>query len=205
MFTTDKNQFIDKIESLFNRVVRRSDFYKTNIDHFNDKIINIYIEDLKWDVNFRSYNQNITLFTDVNAEPDVKIQGEIRDFIKSMSFGLAKKPIPAGLLKIKGDVSLIQNLQRILVESEIIFEEILSSYMGGPFAESIIGKTKNFVNEVNHLTESFVENSKVFIKEDVDMIVAQEELARMDEDIMSLSNRVDILEDKYQSYLLVKG
>ena len=205
MFTTDKNQFIDKIESLFNRVVRRSDFYKTNIYHFNDKIINIYIEDLKWDVNFRSYNQNITLFTDVNAEPDVKIQGEIRDFIKSMSFGLAKKPIPAGLLKIKGDVSLIQNLQRILVESEIIFEEILSSYMGGPFAESIIGKTKNFVNEVNHLTESFVENSKVFIKEDVDMIVAQEELARMDEDIMSLSNRVDILEDKYQSYLLVKG
>ena len=37
------------------------------------------------------------------------------------------------------------------------------------------------------------------------MIVAQEELAGMDEAIMSLSNRVDRLEAKYQSYLSVKG
>lgn len=205
MFTSNKNKFISKIESLFNQVVRRSDFYEININLFNEKIINIYIVDLKWNMNFRFHNQLITLSTDVNAKPDVEIQGEISDFIKSMSLGLAKKPIPAGLLKIKGDVSLIQNLQRIFVESELIFEEILSSYLGGLLTESIIGKTKNFVSGVNDLTESFVENSKIFIKEDVEMIVAQEELAEMDEDIMSLSNRVDRLEAKYQSYLSVKG
>ncbi len=205
MLATDKNKFIGRIESIFNRVLGRSDFYKTNINFFNEKIIKFYIVDLEWNVNFQFYNQQITLLTDVNAKPDVEIQGEIKDFIKSMRFGLARKPIPAGLLKIKGDVSLIQNLQRILVESEVIFEEILSSYLGGLFAESIIGKTKNFVNGVNDLTKLFVENSKVFIKEDVEMIVIQEELAEMDEDIMSLSNRVDRLEDKYQSYLSGKG
>ena len=32
----------------------------------------------------------------------------------------------------------------------------------------------------------------------------QEELTEMEEDIMSLSNRVDRLEAKYQSYLSVK-
>ena len=205
MFTSDKNKFISKIESLFNQVVRRSDFYENNINIFNEKIINIYIVDLKWNVDFRFHNQLITLFTDVNAKPDVEIQGEISDFIKGMSLGLTKKPIPAGLLKIKGDVSLIQNLQRIFVESELIFEEILSSYLGGLLTESIIGKTKNFVSGVNDVAESFVENSKIFIKEDVEMIVAQEELTEMDKDIMSLSNRVDRLEAKYQSYLSVKG
>jgi len=205
MVTSDKNKFISKIESLFNQVVRRSDFYENNINIFNEKIINIYIVDLKWNVDFRFHNQLITLFTDVNAKPDVEIQGEISDFIKGMSLGLTKKPIPAGLLKIKGDVSLIQNLQRIFVESELIFEEILSSYLGGLLTESIIGKTKNFVSGVNDVAESFVENSKIFIKEDVEMIVAQEELTEMDKDIMSLSNRVDRLEAKYQSYLSVKG
>ena len=100
---------------------------------------------------------------------------------------------------------IIQNLQRIFVESELIFEEILSSYLGGLLTESIIGKTKNFVSGVNDVAESFVENSKIFIKEDVEMIVAQEELTEMDKDIMSLSNRVDRLEAKYQSYLSVKG
>ena len=43
MFTSNKNKFISKIESLFNKVVRRSDFYETNINLFNEKIINIYI------------------------------------------------------------------------------------------------------------------------------------------------------------------
>ena len=138
MVTSDKNKFISKIESLFNQVVRRSDFYENNINIFNEKIINIYIVDLKWNVDFRFHNQLITLFTDVNAKPDVEIQGEISDFIKGMSLGLTKKPIPAGLLKIKGDVSLIQNLQRIFVESELIFEEILSSYLGGLLTESIL-------------------------------------------------------------------
>ena len=90
MFIADKNRFMADLEALFNRVVARSDFYKVNIKLFNEKIINIYIMDIGWDLNFRFNGQEITLFTDLSAEPDVKIQGEITDFIKSMRFGLAK-------------------------------------------------------------------------------------------------------------------
>ena len=205
MFNGDKDRFMGDLEMLFNRVAQRSDFYKVNINSFNGKIINIYIMDFGWDLNFRFDGQEITLFTDINVEPDVNIQGEITDFIKTVSYGLAKKPIPAGLLKIKGDVSLIQNIQKLLIESEVIFEEILSSYLGGPFAESIVGKTKNLINEVNNLTESVLENSKVFIKEDTEMFVTQEELVELDEKIMNLSNSVDSLESKYQSVLSAKG
>ncbi|OUU75527.1 MAG: hypothetical protein CBC29_04305 [Methylococcaceae bacterium TMED69] len=205
MFIGDKDRFMGDLEMLFNRVAQRSDFYKVNINSFNGKIINIYIMDFGWDLNFRFDGQEITLFTDINVEPDVNIQGEITDFIKTVSYGLAKKPIPAGLLKIKGDVSLIQNIQKLLIESEVIFEEILSSYLGGPFAESIVGKTKNLINEVNNLTESVLENSKVFIKEDTEMFVTQEELVELDEKIMNLSNSVDSLESKYQSVLSAKG
>ena len=205
MFIGDKDRFMGDLEMLFNRVAQRSDFYKVNINSFNGKIINIYIMDFGWDLNFRFDGQEITLFTDINVEPDVNIQGEITDFIKTVSYGLAKKTIPAGLLKIKGDVSLIQNIQKLLIESEVIFEEILSSYLGGPFAESIVGKTKNLINEVNNLTESVLENSKVFIKEDTEMFVTQEELVELDEKIMNLSNSVDSLESKYQSVLSAKG
>ncbi len=205
MFIGDKDRFMGDLEMLFNRVAQRSDFYKVNINSFNGKIINIYIMDFGWDLNFRFDGQEITLFTDINVEPDVNIQGEITDFMKTVSYGLAKKPIPAGLLKIKGDVSLIQNIQKLLIESEVIFEEILSSYLGGPFAESIVGKTKNLINGVNNLTESVLENSKVFIKEDTEMFVTQEELVELDEKIMNLSNSVDSLDSKYQSVLSAKG
>ncbi|MDC3067228.1 SCP2 sterol-binding domain-containing protein [Pseudomonadota bacterium] len=205
MFIGDKDRFMGNLEMLFNRVAQRSEFYKVNINSFNEKIINIYIIDFGLDLNFRFDGQKITLFTDINVEPDVKIQGEITDFIKTASYGLAKKPIPAGLLKIKGDVSLIQNIQKLLIESEVIFEEILSSYLGGPFAESIVGKTKNLINEVNILTESVLENSKVFLKEDTEMFVTQEELVELDEKIMNLSNCVDSLENKFQSVLSAKG
>ena len=122
-----------------------------------------------------------------------------------MRYGLAKKPIPAGLLKIRGDISLIQNLQKLLIESEVIFEEVLSSFLGGPFAESIVGGTKNLINDVTSFTKSVLENLKVFIKEDAEIFVAQEELIEMDEKIMNLSSRVDSLESKYQSFLLPKG
>ena len=205
MFIADKNRFMADLEALFNRVVARSDFYKVNIKLFNEKIINIYVMDIGWDLNFRFNGQEITLFTDLSAEPDVKIQGEITDFIKSMRFGLAKKPVPAGLLRIKGDVSLIQNLQKLIIDSAVIFEEILGSYLGGPFAASIVSSAKNLIDGVNNLTESIIENSKIFIKEDAEVLVAQEELVEMDEKIMNLSNRVDSLESKYQSYLSAKG
>lgn len=205
MFIVDKDELTAELESCFNKITQKSDFYKDNINSFNEKIINIYIIDLGWDLNFRFDGQDIKLFKDINVEPDVKIQGEITDFIKSLSYGLAKKPIPAGLLKIRGDVSLIQNLQKLLIESEVIFEEVLSSFLGGPFAESIVGGTKNFINDVTNFTKSVLENLKVFIKEDAEIFVTQEELIEMDEKIMNLSSRVDSLESKYQSFLLPKG
>ena len=93
MFIVDKGELMGNLESLFNKVTRRSNFYKDNIKSFNEKIINIYIIDLGWDLNFRFNGQEIKFFIDINAEPDVKIQGETTDFIKSLSHGLAKKPI----------------------------------------------------------------------------------------------------------------
>ena len=182
-------------------VIRKSDFYENNINSFNDKVINLYILDFGWDLNFRFKDKQLIFFRDISVNADLRIEGDVLDFIKATRYGLAKKPLPAGLLKIRGDVSLIQNLQRVLIESELIFEEVLGSYFGGLFASRVIDGVKNFTNELNNTKESFVENSRIYIREDAHIFVSKEELVQIDQEIMNLSNKVDLLVSKTQHLL----
>ena len=81
----------------------------------------------------------------------------------------------------------------------------MRSFLGGPLAESIVGGAKSLIGEANSFKESVLENLKVFIKEDTEIFVAQEELIEMDEKLMNLSSRVDSLESKYKSFFSPKG
>ena len=205
MFKNGKQTLIDNSQKLFNQLIRRSNFYADNIEAFDKKVVNVYILDFALDVNFRFEGTQIEYFTDITTKPDLKIEGDILDFIKAARFGLAKKPIPAGLLKIKGDVSLIQNLQRILIESGIIFEEILGSFVGGPFANQFVNGAKSAVSSLNETMESFLENTKIYIKEDAREFVVKDELSQLDKEIFELSNRVDLLESKRRALFSKKG
>ena len=204
MSTSEKKFFIDQLQKIFNTIIRKSNFYEENISYFNAKVINLYILDFGWDLNFRFHDNQLSFFRDVSVTADLRIEGDILDFIKAARFGLVKKPLPAGLLRIKGDVSLVQNLQRILIESEVIFEEVLGSYVGGLFANRVIDGLKSLAKDINDTSESLIENSRLFIKEDTHIFVTKEELFQMDQEIMNLCNRVDLIASKYQLLLAKK-
>ena len=53
--------------------------------------------------------------------------------------------------------------------------------------------------------ESFLENTKIYIKEDAREFVVKDELSQLDKEIFELSNRVDLLESKRRALFSKKG
>jgi ubiquinone biosynthesis accessory factor UbiJ len=168
-------------EDVINRVLRLDSDVLPRLGEFDGKVIRLQLvagDSEPADVYVLPFEGGLRLRLDVDASPDVTIQGNTPVFAH-MLFGDAVTGIVGEAdMQIRGDIKLGQKFRDILEQIEIDWEEHSSKYLGDVLAHKLghfVGRLKSWTA---HVKQTFKQDCSEYVQEEVGLTSRKNNLDR---------------------------
>jgi len=128
--------------------------------------------------------------------PDVTISGELADFINVMSD--SSKTFAASELSVSGKIHVLSQLQEILADADIDWEEPLADIIGVVPGHLVAQSARNAWQWLNTQKRQFEQNFRPYLEEELRAIPSQVELQSFYDDVDDTNARLNRVEARIQ-------
>lgn len=181
------------LEGTVQRYLQLDTATREKLAALSGKIILFNIE--SWGIKLYAFPcaQGLRLQSAYEGIPDVTLTGSFASFAKR---GLNKDDavtFPRGI-EIEGDVELAQKINRILLDSCVDWEEILSILTNDNIAHYVSNTVQHLKHFKSKVTKNLQENITEYLQEEAQLLPSHQEVEDFFADIYTLKNDVERLE-----------
>ena len=196
---------LDVINKAMNKYFAADPEIATQLNQFNDQALLLKLTDIKQD--FLITPKDSTLVVEEVTE---QIEAEnITTTIQSNIVSLLRLSLGANFqsllqtdsIKIEGDTEFANELQNIVKEVEIDWEEIASKYVGDPIAYQLGIFAKRFHKYRKRSTENFRLDVSEYLQEESRIVPTRVEINKFVNDVDNLGADVERLEVRIERVL----
>jgi len=126
----------------------------------------------------------------------VRVRGSPTDFLTLARSRLQQQPIPAGTIEIIGDLSTAQQVQGILAQLNIDWEEILSRVVGDTAAHKLGNLFRDLRSWLRSTQESMEMNISEYARYETEVLPDRDQVERFNRDIDTLRADSDRLAER---------
>ncbi|MBM4228884.1 MAG: hypothetical protein FJ164_14265 [Gammaproteobacteria bacterium] len=138
-------------------------------------------------------DEGLLLARETLREPDVILSGRLADFAAFAQARQGSDAMPAGALKIQGDLATAQAVQRLLDELNLDWEALLAERVGEVAARQIGRGVRQGFAWLRGGAESLRADLPAWLQDESRLVPAAEEVETFTRDGMSLASDVDRL------------
>lgn len=126
----------------------------------------------------------------------VRIRGSPTDFLTLGRSRLQQQPIPAGTIEIIGDLSTVQQVQSILGQLSIDWEELVSRVVGDTAARKLGNLVRDLRGWLRSTRESMEMNISEYARYETEVLPDRDQVDRFNRDIDTLRADSDRLAER---------
>lgn len=196
------DNIIATIEIAGNRVLSLDDNVMQRCTELQGYCIAVTFSDLEQSFYCHPGSWGIRLSRNPPAKPaDATIAGRIMALI---SMALEEDSISTSIreqLSFEGNVGIAQQMQKIITELDIDWEEVLSEYTGDVFAFQIHQKSRQAAGLLRQGLQSLMQTNSEFLREEARLTPTQPEFDDFQQQLNSLRQDVDRAEARLRQLL----
>lgn len=124
----------------------------------------------------------------------VKVSGRVADFLAYARASRRGDSLGAGRIEIAGDLAIAQQVQALLAELSIDWEELLSRSIGDVPAHQVGRAARAFFGLGKRALAKFERDAADYLKHELRLVVSRQELDQFGRAVFTLADDVDRLE-----------
>ncbi|NNE64102.1 MAG: hypothetical protein HKN34_08465 [Gammaproteobacteria bacterium] len=196
------DNFIAAVEIGGNRVLTLDENVIRRCKELQGNCIAITFTDIEQTLYCHPGSWGIRLSRNPPAKPaDATISGRVMALI---NMALEEDSVSTSIreqLSFEGNVGIAQQMQKIILELDIDWEEVLSQYTGDVLAFQIHQKTLQATDFFKHSLQSLMQTNSEYLREEARMTPAQPEFDRFQQQVSALRQDVDRAEARLRQLL----
>jgi ubiquinone biosynthesis protein UbiJ len=196
------DNFIAAIEIAGNRVLTLDDNVIHRCGELQGSCIAITFTDLEQTLYCHPGSWGIRLSRNPPTKPaDATISGRVMALV---SMALEEDSVSTSIreqLSFEGNVGIAQQMQKIIIELDIDWEEVLSEYTGDVLAFQLHQKTRQAADFFKQGLQSFMQTNSEYLREEARVTPTQPEFDDFQQQLNSLRQDVDRAEARLRQLL----
>ncbi|MGB6976076.1 MAG: SCP2 sterol-binding domain-containing protein [Gammaproteobacteria bacterium] len=164
------------------------------------KVVHVHLLDLNWQSYWLFAADRIQILTEYPGTPDTFIKGTISNFLRAIHASMTNMSSFSGL-EIQGNMEVAQQLQTLLRQIEIDWEEVLSHFTGDVLAHHVGDHVRQVLNWGRTTVSHFRQNMTEYLQEELRYFPSRAEVEDFYEDVTTLRHDVERLLARWQIYL----
>ena len=128
------------------------------------------------------------------AVPTLIIKGDIKDLLSLVYYAKRGQSLPAGCVEITGDLSVMQDLQNLILTIGSGFEEFLIESIGHVGAHRLIRAYEKLNDLGADKAKSFSDQVKEYLIFEINLLPAPSDIALMEQELYGITENVDKIE-----------
>lgn len=124
------NPLLSRITLMLNRSLRSDEKTRYRLAELGDCTVAFKLRGADTAVIVDIRDTELSLSTNRAGEPDVRIEGGFADFVAMARTQRDGTALPAGKVEIQGDLATAQQIQSLIAEASIDWEEALAQWIG---------------------------------------------------------------------------
>ena len=200
------------VERLINQFINLDAITRIQFDELQGKLLRVVIDSPQLSVDVFFDTHKVRLEPTVTGKSDTPSVFEQRPFDQTLAISEATATLhvksvvelaklfvadDVGTIPLQGDYHLLQDIQRILQQTEPDLASHLSPWIGPTLAHEI-GKIQLAPKLIKHSLQSHLFFAEDFLKEDTGLIAPRWQMDDLQQDTRSLNQNIDRLEAKIQ-------
>lgn len=186
------------IQTIARKILRLDIQAKNNLQQFEDKVIQINIEDLGFGdtglVYYFSFkNAELTVSEQCKDIPATSISGKLSAFIAAAAAEHSSDSIFKGELNFSGDIGTAKQFQSFAQSLNIDWHEPLAQILGDPIAHTLATGLEKFSNWIGNTIESVNQDISEYVQEEAKVtpsVSEQQQFFQQVDQIRSKSDRL---------------
>lgn len=175
------------------QVLRTDSLATARLQSLSGRVIGIRITGFETAVFAAVDEEGLLLARETVREPDVVLSGRLADFAAFAQARRAAEGLPAGALKIQGDLATAQAVQRLLDELNLDWEALLAGRVGEVAARQIGRGVRRGLTWLQQTAEALRSDIPAWLQDEGRLVPAAEEVDSLAREGMTLASDVDRL------------
>lgn len=189
----DKELCLKQLEKYVNKVLSFDEETLSKLAKISGKVIGLEFVNTKLVVFIFPNKKGLKLSYSFAEKPSVLLKGTLVNFINMMIFSKNKQGILPADMHLIGDISLAQNFQNILQNTNIEIEEFLSKYVGDTLAYNLVSFAKKSNNNLFKSGERLAMSLSEYFRFESEVLPDHLLVSEFCEQVDALRNDVDLL------------
>lgn len=186
-------RLLDGVAAALTRLVRTDTLASARLEAMAGRTIALTVRNVGISFFIAVEADGLVLAARSAREPDVRVEGRIVDLIAMASAQRNGEAIPAGRVQLQGDLATVQQLQTLLDELAIDWEELLSGYVGDIAAHQIGRVLRGFLAWLAQARTSLERDLGEYLQFEARLLPTAGEIDELASSTMQLAEAVDRL------------
>ncbi len=198
MIAPPTSKLLPLIEKGLNHLIAQDVSAQAGIASLPDGVIQLDISgpDIRLYIKFGACD--IYLLQDFDGDVQVRVKGSPMALMRMTREDHRHHVLSSRDVEIIGDLGLVQQLQLVLADLGIDWEEWLSQYTGDIAAHQIGRATRAFASWLKESHESFEQNISEYLKDESNVIPQREQVSEFLDSVDELNADTDRLEVRFR-------
>jgi ubiquinone biosynthesis protein UbiJ len=185
------------IEKMCNGYLRLDAESRRYLVPLHGKVVRIHLVDLKWQSDWLFAADKIQILDKYEGKPDTFIKGKLSDFLRAIQ-GAMSNTSSFSTLEVQGDMEVAQQLQTLLRQIEIDWEELLSHFTGDVVAHHVGDHVRQVFKWGRTTADHFRQNMTEYLQEELRYFPSRAEVNDFCEEVTTLRHDVERLLARWQ-------
>lgn len=191
-----QNSALIGVEILINRALQYDPATRNRLSELTGRSICIELTSPALTMYLACHQDNITLHSELNREPDVSIKGSATALI---NIAMADDPTIAGKgVEVRGSLDVLQHLKNALSDLDVDWEAALSELVGELPAHLLIKAARSAHQWQQQARPRVMAAAANFARDEARLTPARDEVEQFRRDVRTLGNNVDRLAARVQ-------
>lgn len=176
-----------------NRLLATDSVASAKLERLRSRVILVKLAAPRAAVRITVTDSGLAFASGAQGAADVQIEGRLSDFIAVARARRSGHTAPAGRIAIQGDLGTVQQLQAVMSELELDWEELLAQYIGDVAARRIGRATSRVFSWIATTGNTAERNASEYLRYEIGLLPVREDVAEFGANTMALSEDVERL------------
>lgn len=186
-------RLLDRIAAAVNHVLRKDELASAQLRDLAGRLVEIHVLKLGWRICLAIESDGILLATSSIAPPDVALEGRLSDFLAMAQAHRRGDQVPAGKVRIQGDLATVQQLQSAFDALSIDWEATLADAIGMIPARQVARVVEGLMAWLRQTRASVERDASAYLLAEARLIPTAPEIETLGAEVLRLDIDLDRL------------